>query len=677
VKTFAGIAQAQEPSYLDDTFKPGGLLALAKPGYTLRPQQLKLAQAVEQTFSGVPRKTLLAEAPTGVGKSFAYLVPAIHHAARDHRKVVVVTANIALQEQIVGRDLPFLTEVIPDEFTFALAKGWSNYACAEAFDATRNEQLKGRRLPVLQDQKQIEAVAEWLDHTETGDLSELPFEPTAEVRKRLTVSKEDCLGRACAFFDQCLPRAARKKLDAADIIVSNYHLFFADLAAKYSGGHGVLPVYDLVVLDEGHKAADIARDFFGERVTVFAIAKAVSLLDASGKRAEVLGIPRKLDPDLREQVITQADLLFAELTDLKANPKRYIARLDRAGMFDPSAVTSLLRQAASALVRAQAMGGVSPDGRLHLEHAAERCGTIASTLERAAGNIDGTEWIYYLDEQGKRSAVALMAVPFSMAEFLRPALFEKSIDPVAVVLTSATLTTSTGPGAFDFIASQLGCEAADELVVESPFDFSRACLVVPRLDPPSGDANGGWLNQMADAFVRSVELAGGRTLGLFTSFRALEAAYEALDRRRGPWHLLKHGEAPRTELLRRFRENEQSVLLGCESFWEGVDVPGPSCSLVFIDRIPFPHKLDPVADMMAAADAKSFMRYQVPLATIMLKQAVGRLIRAVDDRGVVVVGDVRLIEKPYGRHITRQLPSAMETFRTLGQAEPYLQHLKR
>lgn len=664
-------------NYLDAVFAPGGLLSQAKPGYVLRPQQLKLAQAVDANFTATPRKTLLAEAPTGVGKSFAYLVPAIHHAVHEIRKVVVVTANIALQEQLVDRDLPFLANVLPDEFTFVLAKGWSNYACLEAFDATRNEQLKGRRLPVLQDQEQVEHIAAWLDRTPTGDISELPFELTAETRKRLTISKDDCLGKACSFYDQCFPRAARAKVDKADIAVTNYHLFFADLAAKHAGGHGVLPSYSLVVMDEGHKAADIARDFFGQRITVAAISKAVSLLDASGKRADVLGIPRKFDPDLRELIVNQADQLFTELGRLKNDPKRYKARLDRAGMFDPRELAHSLGQAHSALAQLQSFGGVSPDGRKHLEQAAERCLTLGATLTRAAGNIDGAEWIYYLDEMGKRGNVALMAVPFSMADFLRPALFEKTVDPVAVVLTSATLTTASGAGAFDFIASQLGCETADELVVESPFDYSRAALVIPRLDPPSNDERGSlWLEQMAEALVQSVRMAQGRTLALFTSFKALEYAHRALCKDGGNWQILKHGAAPRMQLLDEFRCDETSVLLGCESFWEGVDVPGPACSLVFIDRLPFPHMLDPVADMMAAADSKSFMRYQVPLATIMLRQAFGRLIRSLDDCGVVVVGDVRLAEKPYGRHMLRQLPPATPVLRTLGQAEPFLQHLQ-
>lgn len=671
-----GIRAAAEPDYLDDVFKPGGVLSLAKPGYVLRPEQLELARGVEHAFSEV--RTLLAEAPTGVGKSFAYLVPATYRASKHAQKVVVMTANIALQEQIVGRDLPFLAEHLPWKFTFALAKGWSNYLCLDALDGARNEQLKGRRLPVLQDQQHLEAALAWADETQAGDVSELPFELNAELKPKLTVAKDDCLGKACDFFDRCHARAARSKLDQVDVLVSNYHLGFADLAAKEAGGHGVLPVYSLAVLDEGHKAADIARDFFGERVTPGSVGRAVSLLDAKGRRADKLQIPKGLDPELRQLCVEQADHLFLELGRLKRDERRYKARLDVPDMFDPRELVASLHSAARELDRAKARGGLSPDGRHQLELASSRCTKIASALMRAAACLDEEQWIYHLEATGRGDGVALMVVPFSMAEFLRPALFERATDPVAVVVTSATLTTSQGAGAFDFVATQLGCEEADELVVGSPFDYSKTCLVVPRIDPPSNSKDSNWLDQMTFALVEAVGLAGGRTLGLFTSYKALKYAHEQLlaYQRQGDWNLdgvqiLRQGDAPRTQLLKLFRKDETSVLLGCESFWEGVDVPGPSLSCVFIDRIPFPHVLDPVADAHASRDSKSFMRYQVPLATIMLRQGFGRLVRQLGDGGLVVVADSRLVDKPYGRHLVRQLP-AVQLFRTLQQAKPYL-----
>lgn len=674
MSTHQGIQPVATPDYIDDVFKPGGVLALAKPGYVLRPEQVQLARGVEHAFNTV--KPMLAEAPTGVGKSFAYLVPATRHASEHGHKVVVMTANIALQEQIVGRDLPFLAEHLPWKFTFALAKGWSNYLCFEALDASRNEQLKGRRLPVLQDQQQLEAAIAWADVTEKGDVSELPFELGVELKPRLTIAKEDCLGGACDFYDRCHPRAARAALDLADVIVSNYHLGFADLAAKESSGHGVLPAYRLAVLDEGHKAADIARDFFGERVTPGSVGRAVSLLDAKGRRAEKLQIPARLDPELRQLCVEQADRLFVELSRLKRDERRYKARLDQPGMFDASELVVSLGSAARELERAKARGGLSPEGRHQLDLAAARCSKIASALKRASLCEDEADWIYSLDATGRGDAVALMAVPFSMADYLRSALFEREVDPVGVVVTSATLTTSQGAGAFDFVATQLGCEEADELVVGSPFDYSKTCLVVPRIDPPSNSRDSTWLDQMADSLLEAVQLAGGRTLGLFTSYKALKYAHETLvaAQQEGDLDgvcLLRQGDAPRSQLLARFREDEASVLLGCESFWEGVDVPGPSLSCVFIDRIPFPHVLDPVADAHAARDSKSFMRYQVPLATIMIRQGFGRLVRSVEDGGLVVVADSRLVDKPYGRHLVRQLPE-VQLFRTLQQAKPYL-----
>ncbi len=665
-----------DDDYLDDVFLPGGVLSRAKPGYVLREAQLKLASACAGAFEG--RKALLAEAPTGTGKSFAYLVPATWSAAHQDRKVIVVTANIALQEQLVNQDLPFLAEHLPWKFTYALAKGWSNYACLDAAETARNEQLKGRQLPMLQDNEQLKQALHWLDDTPTGDVSELPFELSAELKQRLTISKDECLGKACDHFDDCFPRKARAQLDKAQVLVANYHLFFADLALKNMGLGGILPAYQLVVMDEGHKAADIARDFFGQRVTPGSVARAVSFLDAKGRRAEKLSIPERIDPELRAQVVELADALFQDLARLKVDEDRYKARLDREGLFHPQELMRALQSASAELKRAMGRGGVSPEGRTHLEKAARRCSVIAATLGHAALNENESDWVYYLDDiSNRKGAVALMAVPFSVREVLRPILFENEKDPVGVVVTSATLTTSSGESGFDFLASQLGAEAADELIVESPFDFSKSCFVVPRVSSPSNAKGSTWLDEMADEFAEAVKLAGGRTLGLFTSYKAMQYAYDTLmgeeeDGDLGGFRVMKQGQAPRTQLLQQFRDDETSVLLGCESFWEGVDVPGPSLSLVFMDRIPFDHFLDPIADAVQARDSKAFARYMLPRATIMFRQGFGRLVRSVSDRGVVVCCDSRIVDKGYGKGFLRALPKGVQVFRRLEQTKAFL-----
>ena len=660
---------SHDPDYLDDVFGPDGILAKAKPGYVMREQQVKLARASAAAFEG--RTNLLAEAPTGTGKSFAYLVPATWSAAKQGRRVVIVTANIALQEQLVNKDLPFLAEHLPWKFTYALAKGWSNYACLDALSEARNERLKGRHLPVLQDDKNLETAIEWADNSEAGDITELPFELNAELRPRVTVSKDDCLGKACDHFEQCFARKARAKLDTTQVIVANYHLFFADLSVKGTGGGGILPKYDLVVADEGHKAADIARDFFGQRITPHAIARAVGLLDAKGKRAEKFGLPARFDPDMRTMVTELADRLFVKLAQLRADEKRYKSRLDREGMFDPSELCAALVSAGHRLAVMQGYGGLTPEGRVFVGQHVDRCNVIARTLEAAAA-IDDEEWIYYLDSIG-RNGVALMGVPFTMRELLRSALFEKDEDEkLGVVVTSATLTTSTSDSAFDYIASQLGAETATELIVESPFNFARACLVVPRVCAPNEK---GFADEVSEQLVQAVALAGGRTLALFTSYRVMEHAYKVLcaelEEPDDP-RVMKQGDAPRTQLLQQFRDDERSVLLGCESFWEGVDVPGPALSLVFMDRIPFDHYLDPILDAVQTRDSKAFKNYQLPRATIMLRQGFGRLIRSVTDVGVVVCCDNRLIDKPYGKVMLRALPRDVQRVSRLESAANFL-----
>ncbi len=660
-----------KPSYLDDVFGAGGVLSKAKPGYRPRAGQVRLSGSVAEAFE--ERTTLLAEAPTGVGKSFAYLVPATWQAAHNQRRVIVVTANIALQEQIVERDLPFLLEHLPWRFTFALAKGWNNYLCKDVLEGARNDHLR-KRLPVYgETARQFEHVIEWADKTEEGDVSELPFE-LGELRQHVTVGKDDCLGKQCDHFEFCFARKARKRLDDAQIVVANYHLFFADMA---SGGR-VLPAYQLVVMDEGHKAADIAREFFGQRITPGSVARAVSMLDAKGKRAEKLSIPARIDPELKAQVSEAVDRLFVELADLKSDPKRYKARLDRSGLFDPTDLVQLLRSATVQYSRAMARGGVTPEGRIHLEQQSDRCDVLATTLERASQNVDGDEWVYYLEElAGRTGRVALMAVPFSVAKVLRDNLFEREVDPLGVVVASATLATSLNEQGFDFAREQLGADEAETLIVESPFDYTRACLVVPRIDLPNDRGEkANWQGQLIEQFLEVVSMAGGRTLGLFTSYRVLNAAFEALRRTNPPFTILKQGTAPRTQLLERFREDETSVLLGTESFWEGVDVPGPSLSVLFMDRIPFDHFLDPIADAVQARDVKAFFNYMVPRATIMFRQGFGRLIRSVSDQGIVVCCDPRLIDKPYGRGFIRSLPKELKVIRLLERASEYLPELR-
>lgn len=673
--SYSGIKAAPTDAgeYLATVFGADGVLAKTKPGYVPRPEQIELAHAVHQTFTD--RRTLLAEAPTGVGKSFGYAVPASWHAAHQHRRVVIVTANIALQEQLVEKDLPFLAEHLPWKFSFALAKGWSNYLCRDAMTDSRNDHLRGRRLPVLQDQENLERAFKWADQTVDGDVSELPFELNQTLRPLLTVSTEDCLRKACDHYLDCHARKAREALGSAQLLVANYHMYFTDLALRASSGKesGILPEHQLVVLDEGHKASTIARDFFGQRITPGAVRHAASALDAKGKLTEKLGLPKQIEPELKNDLSFAADKLFAELGALRQDESRYKNRIDRQGMFDATHLMALLDSARARYEQAAGGGNISGEGRVYLHARAARCEVLGATLRNAMVNANADDWVYFLDDiAGREGAVALMAVPFSVADVLRPVLFEREPEPAqGVVVTSATLCTSSGKSAFDFTASQLGAERADELVVASPFDFSRSCLVIPRITPPTEDARA-WLSDVCDQFVEATTMAGGRTLGLFTSYKALRAAKARLLDTRPNFTVLAQGDAPRTQLLQRFRDDETSVLLGCESFWEGVDAPGITCSLVFIDRIPFDHFEDPIVDAIRARDRQWFMSYMVPRAITMFRQGFGRLVRSVTDGGVVVCCDTRLVDKAYGRQFLRALPAGVTTFRRLEQASGYL-----
>jgi len=638
-------------------FGRGGHVAARLDGYEIRRGQVELAYAVEECMNSKDGATILAEAPTGTGKSLAYGVPATHQAARHGRRTVVVTANIALQEQLAGKDLPFLQAALPWPFTFALAKGINNYLCRDAFeDAEGDLLLRGGVATMGADLgDKWEAVRAWAGRTKTGDLSELAFEAPPELRRSFTTTSDDCLGRKCREYDRCLAMAARRAAREADLVVTNYHLFFADLAIKVASDRtaGVLPPYDHVVLDEGHETADIARGFFGFRVTAGTIRWATRLLGGargSQRKAELVAV----DPGLKARVRKAADGLFRRLGALRSSDD-YQARLTEPGMFDPGDLPAALEDAREALKRASESGNLRADRREELRKAGDRCEAAAGYV-RAAADLERPEEVVYFLEGAERDPVALAMKPIDVSDVLREHLFE-SEDVRGRVVTSATLSTG-GRDGFAHIAGQIGAASSDDLEVESPFVHDECCVLVvpPDLPLPTGKEKDKFPDAVAELLECVARMTGGRLLGLFTSYRVLDVAHRRLANALLPFRVMRQGDAPRTQLARAFREDETSVLLGTSSFWQGVDVPGRALSCVFIDKLPFETPDDPVLSAIADRDRSWFKTYMLPRAVIALKQGVGRLIRTTSDRGAVVVCDRRLVEKPYGRQFIRAMP---------------------
>lgn len=610
-----------------DVFAADGPLS-ALPGYAVREGQIIMATAVERCLheTGV----LLVEAPTGTGKSFAYGVPAAvcqKAPAGRPRKVVVCTANIALQEQLAYKDFPALQEILPGRFQVALLKGRNNYLCidrlAESVAAGKFRGATGRRKK-LQD---------WAASTDEGDVSELPFVPTAEEAALVFTTSDDCTGAKCphARFS-CHYNQAKSAASTADIVIANYHLLFAHMhVLSLTGKNLVLPPFSRLICDESHKIADIARKFLGFRVSAASIYRAISAL----RKMRALELHQKVSRETRQ---------FFDGLALHRTSSVYKIRLRKPNEFPLWApIVAALDECVRAYENAyNVLGEPETDDEKKwaavLENSQTRCVRIITRISAAMG-LEDRNAAYFLEETVGGN-VALKCELVDVSERVKMQLFERV---PSAILTSATLTTAAKD--FSFIRRELGIERATELVVPSPFTAGKR---IAMLTPPDAvkknvqDYNAAAAKLVVDV----VERAQGRTLGLFTSYKGLHAARAALLQAKTPYTLLTQGTRPRDTLLDAFRRDVNSVLLGTLSFWEGVDVPGEALSCVMIDRLPFPHMNNPVLDVLQQQlkeqGRSCFLEHSVPRAVTLFKQGVGRLIRTEKDWGMVVVLDHRI-----------------------------------
>lgn len=626
--------------YLQEAFAPGGHLSQHLEGYAPRQGQIDYAQAVDQAIRD--GRHLLVEGPPGTGKSLGYGVPAAYHAAKHGKRVLVVTSNIALQEQLITKDLPLIADAVPWPFRYRMLKGKANYLCL--WRSGEYQQTTRQLFPDSDDTEMAQAIITWGAMTVDGDKSELPFDPPPRVWRQFSVSSDECLGSKCGHAQQCFPLRARGMLEDAQVIVTNYHLLFSHLVVMEAVGRPiVLPEFDVLVMDEAHHAADIAREFLGFRVTHRAIERIANMV-GGGDQAD----------------LTHASETFFSV--LRSHYSRsYKTRLKKLfGKHTYGEVCGKLCNAAEQLA-AMAPGATDPMERAKLRKGANRAAEIAAQIDRAMTDREG-DTAYSL-EKSKGGHLTIVSKQVDVSGWLRESLF----DAVStVVATSATLATGTS---FDFLAGELGADHYEELIVSSPFDWSKqAILVMPPMPDPRSE---GFRDKVAEAVAAAVKGARGRTLALFTSYRNLNHVYDALRAKRLPYSLLRQGDLPRTQLVEAFKEETSSVLLATASMWQGVDVPGEALSCLVIDKLPFPSPDDPVLDLIQERDSKAFFNHSVPRAVIALKQGVGRLIRTVDDVGVVVLLDCRLTTKGYGRQFLKSLPRTVKS-RDLGVVRQFL-----
>lgn len=625
-------------------------LARALPGFRPRPAQQRLAVAVAEAFGR--RDVLLAEAGTGTGKTYAYLVPAL----LSGMKTIVSTGTRALQDQLYLRDLPRVRDALGIGLKTALLKGRANYLCRY-----RMEQAKGEpRFTSKEQITQFQRVVAWSGRTRSGDMAEL--ESLAEDSPLLplvTSTADNCLGTECPFWSECFVVQARQRAQAADLVVVNHHLLLADLALKQEGFGEILPGAQAFVVDEAHQLPELAAQFFGEGLGARPLVELAR--DAVAECKQVPGALAAIQQPARElEQATRALRAAMDNLPLRGTAWRALDEVD----IEPAFQT--LEQALRALLDAVApLRQAAPGFDACHARAQDQLGRLQRWLgEMVSGTFSGNEsgeknvpdtisvhW-YELTPRGFR----LQRTPLDVAAPLRA---HREASNAAWVFTSATLAVA---GRFDHVAQRLGIDDACELLEPSPFDWNRQALCyLPRGLPEPASRDYG--SALLEALQPVLEASGGRAFLLFASHRALREAAEAL--REAPWPLFVQGSEPRHVLLQKFRESGNGVLLGTASFREGVDVAGDALSVVVIDKLPFAAPDDPVfearLDAIRRAGGNPFRDEQLPQAVIALKQGAGRLIRTETDRGVLVLCDPRLLGKSYGRTFLESLPPLPRT----------------
>ena len=629
-------------SELAALFSASGALAHALPGWRARAQQLAMAESVTKAIQS--NSVLLAEAGTGTGKTLAYLIPALLSGG----KVVISTGTKALQDQLFHRDLPAARRALKSPVSIALLKGRANYVCHHHLE----QNLANGRFPNRDDAAWLAKIARFAQTSTSGDRAEAVGIPEDATAWHYAVSSRDnCLGSDCNYYKECFVMAARKAALDAEVLVVNHHLFFADLWLKDEGVAELLPACNTVILDEAHQLAETAAQFFGETVST------AQLLELSGDTKRIAAVKAGDFPALRRaaeelgKLTRDARLAFPQ-SPLKATSLD-LARFEKW----PDSLKALTQ----ALDELTTLLETQAERDADLKNCFERAQTLQQSLIRWQGEDDAdnprVRWL-----ETTMGSLLMHATPLSIGAMFGPKLTERA---QAWIMTSATLSMG---GDFSHLKTRLGIDAAETLCVDSPFDYPRqAVLYVPTGLPAPNTPE--FTEGVVTAALPVLEASRGRAFLLFTSLRALEKARglltEAFRQRGWDYPLLVQGDAPKNELLARFQRAGNAVLLGSQSFWEGVDVPGEALSVVVIDKLPFQPPDDPVVAARIAhlerGGGKPFMDYQLPHAAINLKQGAGRLIRSETDRGVLMLCDTRIVDKPYGKLLLNALPAMTRT----------------
>ena len=637
---------------IEKIFSPDGRLS-AVSNYEYRPEQQRMACQVARALQSGGH--LVVEAGTGVGKSLAYLIPAAFHAVRTRSKAVVSTHTIALQEQLMYKDIPLVQKLLPIEFEAVLLKGRHNFLCGSRLERALTQ---ANDLFTSGQRSELERIREWSFTTRNGSLSDFEVQPEPEVWEEVRSEQHVCTPKTCAKNSRCFYQAMRRRVLAADLVVLNHALFFTLLGSMTEEhGDGILFPKDFVIIDEAHTMEDVASRHIGMEISQLGLRRSLQrLYNPRSKKGLFQAMKNGPACSAVAELIPKSDAFFDRIAAGCAFKRGRVFRVREAGLADSSDLSAGLVRLTE-LLKIQAGKQSDDDRTSELQEAASRLREARLAIEDFL-RIEHPDQVYWVEQYGRREALcALHAAPIHLADALRRMIFRED---TCTVLTSATL--SVGSNDLSYFRNRVGASGCRAVQIGSPFDYKKQMTLhlvkkmpEPR-DPGYDAALAKWIAHFADQ-------SDARAFVLFTSYQTMRAAAQALEAHFAikRWNLLVQGGGmPTHRMVQEFRENPQSVLFGVDSFWSGVDVPGEALSSVIITRLPFVTPDHPLTEArlesIEVEGGRPFEQYSLPEAILKLRQGVGRLIRAKSDTGTIVILDSRILSKPYGRAFLRALP---------------------
>ena len=682
---------------IENYFSKDGILAKEIKGFEYRQEQEEMAQYIQEAIN--EDRKIIVEAGTGTGKTLAYLIPAIKWAVTNKKKVIIATNTINLQEQLLLKDIPLAKSIIKEEFSYVLVKGRNNYLCKRLF----NELALGKSIDTetfsLEAREQIEYILKWGNKTKTGDKSELPFEIFPDVWELVQSTTELCLGKKCPYRKECFYMKTRIEKMEADILISNHHVFFADLNVRaetdFDSEYLILPRYDMVIFDEAHNIESVARSYFSVEVSKISFTRLLNrIYQRKNKRKKEKSALIRVEDTVDEKNLEDSEQYIYLLNTLKEE----ISILQNIGDEYFDEIRKIYETNTEAPIK-KSLNNFEMTKSRFLENLREKKDIFQSKLTdflnlmisfnnvideekdknpevinfnnhlkmfkayidsfKFINSFEDDNYIYWLDINSKRTNVVLTATPLNIAKKLSSVLFD-NLD--RLVFASATIVVN---GNFDYFKKSLGLDEEDciEAIIKSPFNYDEQMSVYIPSDIQDSENINAFVSD-ASRFILDILLkTSGKAFILFTSYTMLNQIYYSISKKlkdKG-FEVFLHGDKPRSQLIKEFKEAENPILFGTTSFWEGVDVQGENLSNVIITKLPFLVPTDPVVSAISKKieedGGNSFTDFQLPEAIIKFKQGVGRLIRKKTDRGNIFILDNRILKKRYGSLFINALPS--------------------